>query len=83
MLPDGRGWLVVNGALPATTQFEQSSFKSVHRPQQTLLTVHVEHGLTNWQPIYLDVPGTALPGDIWDDPEQFATQANARPSSLD
>lgn len=83
VLPDGRGWLVVNGALPATTQFEQSSFKSVHRPQQTLLSVHEKYGLTGWTPIYLDVPGTALPGDVWTDPEGYAARANHRPSSLD
>lgn len=82
VLPDGRGWLVVNGALPATTQFEQSSFKSVHRPMQALLSVHEKYGMTGWTPIYLDVPGTALPGDVWEDPEFYADRANARPSSL-
>jgi predicted phosphodiesterase len=83
VLPDGRGWLVVNGALPATTQYEQSSFKTVHRPQQTLLSVHEKYGLTGWTPIYLDVEGTALPGDVWEDPDFYADRANHRPSSLD
>lgn len=82
VLPDGRGWLVINGALPATTNFEQSSFKTVHRPMQTLLSVHEKYGVTGWTPIYLDVPGTALPGDVWEDPEFYADRANARPSSL-
>jgi hypothetical protein len=50
---------------------------------QTLLSVHEKYGLTGWTPIYLDVPGTALPGDVWEDPEHYAALANARPSSLD
>lgn len=78
VLPDGRGWLIVNGALPATSNYEQSSFKSVHRPLQWLLSVHRKYGLTGWLPIYLDVPGTVLPGEIWTDPESYASRANDR-----
>jgi hypothetical protein len=83
LLPDGRGWQVINGALPATSNYEQASFKSIHRPMQTLLSVHEKYGLTGWTPIYLDVPGTVLPGEVWIDPEGYAERANKRPSSLD
>jgi hypothetical protein len=78
LLPSGRGWQVINGALPASSNYEQSSFKSVHRPLQTLLSVHSKYGLTGWTPIYLDVPGTVLPGQVWEDPEHYAALANAR-----
>lgn len=78
ILPAGRGWMVVNGALPATSNFEQSAFKSVHRPLQWLLSVHEEHGLTGYKPIYLDVPGTVMPGEVWSNPEAYADLANRR-----
>lgn len=81
ILPDGRGWLVINGALPATSGFEQSNFKTVRRPLQWLMNIHEEHGLVGWQPIYLDVPGTILPGTVWEDPERFAELANQRATS--
>ncbi len=79
VLPSGRGWQVLNGALPATTNYEQSSFKTVHRPLQWLLSLHREYGVTGWTPIYLDVPGTVLPGEIWTDTDKYADLANARP----
>jgi hypothetical protein len=82
ILPDGRGWLVINGALPATTNYEQSGFKSIHRPMQWLMSVHKKYGLTGWTPIYLDVEGTVLPGEVWSDPDGYADAANFRPSSL-
>ncbi len=78
ILPAGRGWMVVNGAFPATSNYEQSGFKSVHRPLQWLLSVHEEHGLTAYKPIYLDVPGTLLPGQVWEDPSLYAELANRR-----
>jgi len=78
LLPNGHGWMVLNGALPATTNYEQSSFKSVHRPLQTLVSMHHEHGLVGWEPIYLDVPGTLMPDDVWEDPEGYAELANRR-----
>jgi hypothetical protein len=77
LLPAGRGWQLINGALPATTNYEQSSFKSVHRPLQFLVSMHEEYGLTGLTPIYLDVPGTVT--DVWTDPEGYAAQANFRP----
>mgnify|MGYP001582723094 CR=1 FL=1 len=81
VLPSGRGWLVLNGALPATSLYEQSSFKSIHRPLQWLLSVHRKYGLTGLTPIYLDVPGTVLPGEIWEDTEYYADLANQRNGS--
>ena len=78
ILPNGRGWMVLNGALPATSNYEQSSFKTVHRPLQWLLSVHEKYGLTGWKPVYLDVEGTVLPGEIWTDPERYARLANER-----
>jgi hypothetical protein len=78
ILPAGRGWQVLNGALPATSNYEQSSFKSVHRPLQWLLSVHKDHGLTSYKPLYLDVPGTVQPGEIWTDTEKYAELANER-----
>lgn len=79
ILPDGRGWLVINGALPATSHFEQSNFKTIHRPLQWLMSVHEKYGLTGWTPIYLDVEGTVVPGEVWEDPDGYAAAANARP----
>ena len=82
VLPFGVGaWQILNGALPATSLYEQSSFKSVHRPLQWLLSVHEKHGLTGFTPIYLDVPGTLKPGEIWTDSEKYADLANERASS--
>ena len=78
VLPNGRGWMILNGALPATSNYEVCSFKHVHRPLQWLLSVHRKYGLTGWRPVYLDVPGTVLPGEIWADPEGFAERANSR-----
>ena len=78
ILPNGRGWLIMNGALPATTQYEQSNFKTVHRPLQWLMSVHPKYGLTGWTPIYLDVPGTVLPGEVWVDPDHYAELASSR-----
>lgn len=83
VLPFGVGaWQILNGALPATSLYEQSSFKSIHRPLQWLLSVHEKHGLTGFTPIYLDVPGTVKPGEIWSDSEGYADLANERASSV-
>ena len=34
--------------------------------------------LAGYQPIYLDVPGTVQPDEIWTDPEGYADMANRR-----
>jgi hypothetical protein len=78
VLPLNTGWLVVNGAFPATYQYEQSAFKSVHRPLQWLLSLHETWGLTSWRPVYLDVPQTLKPGEIWTDTEKYASLATQR-----
>jgi len=76
IIPHGRGWIVVNGALPATSTYVQSSFKTVQRPQQWLLSLHHELGITGFLPLYADVPGQLLPGQVWDDPERYADSSS-------
>lgn len=68
----GRGYQILNGALPASTQYVQSNFKSVSRPTQLLLDLHPDYGLVGWHPIYLEHSGLAQPGDYWK-----SRQANA------
>jgi hypothetical protein len=82
IIPNGRGWICVNGALPATSSYAQSSFKSIGRPLQWLLSVHHEMGLTGWLPLYADVEGALLPGDIWLDPEGHSLAAT-RPRTVE
>lgn len=81
LLPNGRGWIIANGALPATSTYVQAGMKVVSRPQQWLLSAHEEMGLTNFTPIYADVPGTLLPGQLWEDPEHYATLATGKSST--
>lgn len=78
VLPNGRGWIIANGALPATSTYVQAGMKVVSRPQQWLLSVHEKMGLTNFTPIYADVPGTLLPGQIWEKPEHYAGMATGK-----
>ena len=77
-IPNGRGWTVVNGALPATSNYVQAGQKVVSRPQQWRLSAHERLGITSFEPIYADVPGTLLPGMIWDDPETYADRASGK-----
>lgn len=65
ILPMGLGWQIMNGALPPSSQFGQSNWKSIRRPSQTLLDLHPEHGLVGWKPLYLDTPGMVKPGEFW------------------
>lgn len=76
VIPTGRGWIVVNGAFPATSTYVQSSFKTVQRPQQWLISTHRELGVTGILPLYADVEGTVKPGEIWADTERYAVLAN-------
>jgi len=71
VLPMGRGWQVMNGCLPPSSQFVQSNFKGLVRPSQTLLDLHPEHGLVGWKPLYLDTPGAAASG-FWAPKEEAA-----------
>jgi hypothetical protein len=67
LLPAGKsGWLVLNGALPATTHYVQSNYKGIREPSQSLLVLHESHGLIGLRPIYA-VPETLLSeGEAWD-----------------
>lgn len=68
----GWGWQVMNGALPPSSQFAQSNFKSVGRPCQVLIDLHHEVGLTGWKPLYLDQKDQVRPGSYWLPPTQSA-----------
>lgn len=78
LLPDGRGWILANGALPATSTYIQAGMKVISRPMQWLLSAHEEVGFTGFTPIYADVPGTLLPGQVWEDPERYRNLATGR-----
>lgn len=65
-MQSGWGWQVVNGALPPSSQYAQSSFKAFGRPCQVLLDLHSEHGLVGWRPLYLDTEHQLRPGEFWD-----------------
>lgn len=65
-LPLGKGWQILNGALPPSTPFVQSTFKRVNLPCQVLFSLHDEQGLTDFQPIYLPHPEAAKPGAFWE-----------------
>lgn len=62
----GRGWQVLNGALPPSTSWVQSTFKTVGMPSQNLLDLHPKYGLVGFRPIYLPHDGLAKPGAFWD-----------------
>lgn len=65
VLPIKQGaWVVVNGALPATTGYVQSSFKAVREPTQWLLNLHEEHGVVEFHPIYA-APPTMKKSGVW------------------
>lgn len=78
ILPNGRGWIVANGALPATSTYVQAGQKVVSRPQQWRLSVHEKFGITNFTPIYADVPEALLPGMVWESPDAYADLASGK-----
>lgn len=61
----GWGWQILNGALPPSSSWIQSGFKSYGRPSQTMLDFHEDVGLTSWAPIYLEQPEHNKPGNYW------------------
>ncbi len=66
-LPLGQeGRIIGNGALPATTAFVQSRYKTIRQPEQTLVEFHRKIGITNIRPLYADVD---LPkaGEVWEE----------------
>lgn len=81
ILPNGRNWVVVNGALPATSTYVQAGMKAVQRPLQWLLSVHKEIGITGFHPLYADVPEALLPGMVWEDPSFYADKASGKESA--
>lgn len=81
-LPNGRGWLFMNGSLPPSSQYLQSSYKSVLRPQQWLLSIHDTIGLTGTYPIYLDHPGILQPGEIWEREQELRSLQDRQPIAV-
>lgn len=66
LLPNGKGgWIALNGALPATTQYVQTSFKAVREPMQWLMDIHEEHGLVATRPLYAVPPTYPREGEAW------------------
>jgi len=75
ILPIGFGSsLVMNGSLPPSSTYVQSSFKAVRRPLQTLLSVHHEMGLTGYMRLYADHDGIKQPGEVWSDIDEIRKQ---------
>lgn len=64
-LNDGFGWQVMNGALPPSSGFIQSNFKSVGRPTQVLIDIHADKGVVGWNPLYLDTAHRMQKGQFW------------------
>ena len=65
-LPLGQqGYVVGNGALPATTTFIQSRYKTIRRPQQWLVEIHKVHGATAFRDLHADID-LLKPGEIWE-----------------
>lgn len=63
---DPASWVMMNGALPPSTGYVQSSFKSIRRPVQQLVALN-KHGLVNTYPLYLDVGAVAERDQVWTD----------------
>jgi hypothetical protein len=58
-------WVVLNGALPATTTYVQSAMKGLRTPTQWLLNLHEEHGLVEFHPLYAPPASLQAPGHLW------------------
>lgn len=66
MLPLGTGGsILLNGALPATTQYVQSSYKQLRTPSQWLIDLHDEHGVVDYRPLYAPI-NMPKEGEAWD-----------------
>lgn len=68
ILPYGQGgWVVMNGALPVSSQFIQSSFKGLRAPLQWMTEYNIKHKwVNNFYPLYADVGQFAEAGTTWD-----------------
>lgn len=61
------GWLIMNGALPVSSQFIQSSFKGLRAPVQWMVEYNVKHKwVNNFYPLYADVGQFAEAGTVWE-----------------
>ena len=58
-------WVVINGALPATTSYVQSTMKALREPTQWLLNLHEEHGVVEFHPLYAPPESFQPAGHIW------------------
>lgn len=58
--------VVMNGSLPGSSTFVQSKYKSVRRPQQTLISMHKRLGYLGKRPIYLDHEGVRTAAEMWE-----------------
>lgn len=56
----------LNGSLPGTTAWVQSSFKAIRTPVQQLVEVN-RHGFVAYHPLWLDVGQTTPNAAIWDE----------------
>lgn len=66
VLPLGQdAWLVINGALPATSTFIQSTFSALRTPTQWLINLHREHGVIEFHPLYAPPANLKQPGHVW------------------
>lgn len=68
ILPYGQGgWVIMNGALPVSSQFIQSSFKGLRAPLQWMTEYNVKHKwVNNFYPLYADVGQFVAAGMVWD-----------------
>ena len=76
VLPLGQsGWVFMNGALPVSSQFIQSSFKSLRAPLQWLIEYNLKHKwINNFHPLYADVGQFVQHGEMWGDGGPSITQ---------
>lgn len=81
IIPSGRAWVVSNGALPGTSTYVQSNWKSISRPVQWLMMLHEELGVIGWKPLYADIPEQLAAGVVWDDVAHFTGLASGKMSS--
>jgi hypothetical protein len=60
----------MNGALPVSSQFIQSSFKGLRAPLQWMTEYNVKHEwVNNFYPLYADVGQFAKAGEVWSELE--------------
>jgi hypothetical protein len=67
-LPLGQNsWVFINGALPPSSEFIQSNYKSVREPMQWLVEFNARrHWVNSVHPLYADIGVLQKPGALWD-----------------